>query len=848
MFNKEYRDSSLICLTETWLENKDADGTVHIDNFNLIRGDRIKGNKQHGGGVCIYVNERWCKNVTLKCTYCDDNVEYLTVACRPFYLPREFSNIYVTVIYVPPDGDYAKAAEQLTNCAMYMDENCSNGINIILGDFNGCEIEKLIPNYYQYVKCTTRQDKILDLIFCNIKNAYKVIKRPPLGSSDHNMLYCIPIYRQKYKTQKCKKVHVKQWTDESVNTLKACFECTEWDLLFDDEVCLDDNVDVITSYLKFCTDMIIPTKEVKIYANNKPWLTKDVKELVNKKKSALSNNRVNLKDIQKELCKKIKNAKHQYKVKVENLFKSNNSKDAWRGLKYLCGYNNKNSMPEPECMQDYVNGLNEFYARFDDKDFSAECSCILNDVCSRACERIVLSEEDVMRALSTAKPGKAAGPDKICGRVIKSCKHELAKPLLKLYQASLDQCIVPSKWKTSLITPVPKIKIPLVMNDLRPVALTDVLMKCFESIVKRYLCKNFKNLFDSMQFAYKENRCVDDAVTTLLEIVCFHLEKPRAYSRVLFVDFSSAFNTIQPHVMIRKLLDMNVNGNIIRWIYSYLTARPQYVKLNGVMSKCILTNTGAPQGCVLSPLLFTIYTNDCNSKHQNCTVIKYADDTVVVGNILDNDECMYRDQVRSFVEWCHSNFLNLNVKKTMEMILDFRKNTVCHSPLLVDNETVQVVHNYKYLGVMIDDKLTFANNVHHLYVKCIKRLHHLRMLKNIGVDKHILHLFYRSIIESVMCYCIITWFGPSHKKDHSKLSKIVRSAKKMGIETRNLNAIYDEACLKLVKRIMKDDTHPLFDKFIFLRSGKRLCVPKHRTNRYAKTFVPHGVKIFNHKA
>ena len=55
------------------------------------------------------------------------------------------------------------------------------------------------------------------------------------------MLYCIPIYRQKYKTQKCKKVHVKQWTDESVNTLKACFECTEWDLLFDDEVCLDKN-------------------------------------------------------------------------------------------------------------------------------------------------------------------------------------------------------------------------------------------------------------------------------------------------------------------------------------------------------------------------------------------------------------------------------------------------------------------------------------------------------------------------------------------------------------------------------------------------------------------------------
>ena len=284
-FNSEFRDSSLICLTETWLQSQDADGTVDLDNFSLIRGDRILGHKQQGGGVCIYVNQRWCKNVTVKQVHCDENVEYLTVACRPFFLPREFNNLYLTVAYVPPSGDYKKVAETLVNCVHFMDENCPNGIKLLLGDFNDCDIKRLIPSYQQCVKCSTREDKMLDLVFCNIKDAYRVIKRPPLGNSDHNMLYCLPTYKQKFKSQSCRKIQVKQWSDENVDLLRSCFECTDWDILYDANASLDENVDTFTCYLNFCIDMLVPSKSVRIFANNKPWLTKDVKEIINRKKS-----------------------------------------------------------------------------------------------------------------------------------------------------------------------------------------------------------------------------------------------------------------------------------------------------------------------------------------------------------------------------------------------------------------------------------------------------------------------------------------------------------------------------------------------------------------------------------
>ena len=454
-FNSEYRDTSLICLTETWLEHRDADGTVNVDNFSLVRNDRDLTSKHRGGGVAIYINERWCKNFTIKDKHCDDNLEYLTISCRPFYLPREFNCVYVTVAYIPPGGDKQAAAELLSNCVSNIDDKYPEGAKLLLGDFNDCDIQDLIPNYNEFVNCTTRDNKTLDLLFCNVKDAYQVRKRPPLGNSDHNMLYCMPSYRQKLKTQKCRNVQIKQWSHDNVESLRGCFDCTDWDVLYDDCADLDSNVDVCIS---FCVDNIVPTKTVKIYPNNKPWVTKDVKSLLNRKKAALSNNNNDIRSVQRELNKSINDAKRAYKDKVEHLFKSNKTKDAWKGLKCLSGFVSKKVIPEPDDINTYVNDLNVFYARFDDKNVHAECNEMFNVVNSKNDQKIFITREDVSLALSSAKPGKACGPDKICGKVVKGCKEQLVTPMLRLFQFSLDNCIVPSCGKPLKLLPYQKRK------------------------------------------------------------------------------------------------------------------------------------------------------------------------------------------------------------------------------------------------------------------------------------------------------------------------------------------------------------------------------------------------------
>ena len=148
--------------------------------------------------------------------------------------------------------------------------------------------------------------------------------------------------------------------------------------------------------------------------------------------------------------------------------------------------------------------------------------------------------------------------------------------------------------------------------------------------------------------------------------------------------------------------------------------------------------------------------------------------------------------------------------------------------------------------VYIDDRLNFAENVHNLYKKCLQRVRHLREPVNIRVDREILSLFYRSIIESVMSYSIASWFGLSHKKDFKKLNKIIRIARRLGLCTHNLTELFNDSCYKIVLKILADHDHPLHQNYIFMRSGRRLMALKQRTSRFGNSFVPASVKLYNH--
>ncbi|KAK3533009.1 hypothetical protein QTP70_006242 [Hemibagrus guttatus] len=348
-----------------------------------------------------------------------------------------------------------------------------------------------------------------------------------------------------------------------------------------------------------------------------------------------------------------------------------------------------------------------------------------------------------------------------------------------IFNRSLELCEVPACFKRSIIIPIPKKPKITGLNDHRPVALTSVVMKSFERLVLAYLKNITGPLLDPLQFAYRANRSMDDAVNVGLHFILQHLDKSATYVRLLFVDFSSAFNTIIPTLLQTILTQLSVPSSICQWITIFLTDRHQLVKLGKFTLYSRTTSTGAPQGCVLSPLLFSLYTNDCTSTDPSVKLLKFADDTTVIGLIQDGDESAYRQEIEQLAAWCSINNLELNTLKTVEMIVDFRRNTPALPPLTIMNSTVPTVESFRFLGTTISQDLKWDTHIDSIIKKAQQRLYFLRQLRKFNLPQELLTQFYSAVIESVLCTSITVCFGSATKSGIRQLQRMVRTAERI---------------------------------------------------------------------
>ncbi|KAI5618998.1 gastrula zinc finger protein XlCGF28.1-like [Silurus asotus] len=310
------------------------------------------------------------------------------------------------------------------------------------------------------------------------------------------------------------------------------------------------------------------------------------------------------------------------------------------------------------------------------------------------------------------------------------------------------------------------------LNDYRPVALTPIVMKCLDRLVMRHIKTQLPPSLDPMQFAYRSNRSTDDAISTTLHLTLTHLDNKNSYVRMLFIDISSAFNTIIPQHLIEKLSLLGLNTSLCNWILDFLTGRPQSVRIGNSISSTTTLSTGAPQGCVLSLLLFTLLTHDCVAMHSSNHIIKFADDMNMLGLISKNDESAYREEVQRLTAWCGANNLSLEVDKTKEMVVDFRRAQSDQSPLIFDGSSVEIVKSTKFLGVHLADNLTWSLNTSSITKKAQQRLYFLRRLRKAHLPSPILTMFYRGTIESILSSCLTAWFGNCTVSDRKTLQRI----------------------------------------------------------------------------
>lgn len=179
------------------------------------------------------------------------------MSLRPFYLLREFPQVYVTV-YIHPKVNVKVAASTIFRVTQSLQSTSPGAPNIILGNFNHCNLKKTLTSFFQYVHGPTRHDKTLDLCYGSIKGAYRSMAGPALESSDHNTVHLYPVYKTVLKREKMRKRQVQLWNEESSLALQGCSDCLDWSVFPDSSDNIDELMDVVCSYTSFCRDNVIP--------------------------------------------------------------------------------------------------------------------------------------------------------------------------------------------------------------------------------------------------------------------------------------------------------------------------------------------------------------------------------------------------------------------------------------------------------------------------------------------------------------------------------------------------------------------------------------------------------------
>ncbi len=334
-FQRDIRDCNIFCLTETWLTPSVPDTAVtSSDNVSVLRMDRTaEAGKNKGGGVCFMTNHKWCdpRNISILSCSCSPHLEHLSIICRPFYLPQEFSSIVVTAIYIPPQADTSLALSKLHDVLSGYINKHPDAAFIIAGDYNKANLKKVMPKFHQHISSLTRGPNTLDHCYTQFKNAYKAHSLPAFGKSDHAAIFLTPEYKQRIVQDPPVEREVTRWSSHSEARLQAALDDVNWDMFRASSSDVSEFTDVALSFVNMLTEQATETVTIRTFSNQKPWVDRTIRDAVNHRTAAYnaglsSGNMSEYKASCYALRRAVRAAKLRYKERIESHFQLNDSR------------------------------------------------------------------------------------------------------------------------------------------------------------------------------------------------------------------------------------------------------------------------------------------------------------------------------------------------------------------------------------------------------------------------------------------------------------------------------------------------------------------------------------------
>lgn len=369
---------------------------------------------------------------------------------------------------------------------------------------------------------------------------------------------------------------------------------------------------------------------------------------------------------------------------------------------------------------------------------------------------LVLTIEEVQDALHTIDGHKGRGPDDIHPIVLKNCAASLAPVLTVIFNKSLSMGVFPRKWKTASIVPIFKSGSRGCVENYRGISKLPTLGKLFESIVYKKLYTRVAPLISSAQHGFYRHR---SCTSNLTQFVCHTVNAMEEGRQVdaLFTDFTKAFHRVDHSILMRKLFDTGLDRLWLKWLHSYLSDRPMFVKIGSSKSRIFKAKSGVPQGSHLGPLLFLLFINDVIAAITFAIVLLYADDLKLYMIIKDHTSAArFQQDIDALHNWCVVNRLDLNVAKCKVMTFGRMKEPSYHQYKL-GTHALQRVSEFKDLGVHLDPKLSFVRHVEIVTAKAHGMLGFIKRICSNMSDPYALKSVYCAFVRSNLEFACVVW-------------------------------------------------------------------------------------------
>lgn len=776
----------IIILTECWLSRNtvipNISGYTHYKSTKLFN--------QNDGIVIFYKNE--LNIIIIEPTFEESNciiIKHPDIAVVSIYRPPCFYN---TDLFIRSLNNVLLSLSTYKNITVMGDIN----INIIDNSSDTRAPEYLNLNAFHGLlpahNMTTRMDACLDHVMLrSVVPATTIVFNSTV--TDHQaVMLCLQTVIIKNRINK---------TQKKINyeNIKLELENTNFDFIFE---CMDTN-DAAEKFVLFLQQLINSnTKEYMIPSRKrtvKPWITPGIlkciqnRDILYKKYKSSPNNEI-LKltyTRYRNFCKSLIN-KAKTKYNKEQIDKAGkDSKKLWDVVKEITN-TKKTNIPSTDLLnlsekpKDSVNVVNNYFTGVgahlaeaiskNNQTINAKTLKPMSD-CVASFVMLMTDEKEVERLIMSLKTKCANGWDNISNQFIKEFKKFIIPPLTHICNLCLSNGVFPKVFKHSIIHPIFKSGDRDCISNYRPIAILPAFSKIIEKVINKRLMNYLesKNLLSVKQFGFRNGKSTDGAVHELTDLVVKNLDKSNKVIGI-FIDLKKAFDTVSVPILISKLEACGIRGNQLALFEDYLSDRTQSTKVGEYISERAPITYGVPQGSILGPTLFLVYINDLASLQlTNGHIICYADDTCLLffANTWEAVQDAAQNGFDLMNTWLKSNLLTLNLDKTKCISFSMRnipREQSLIKPLIAHNctgnrrssscscQTIESVTSINYLGVVIDNNLSFIKHIDVLSSRLRKLIYIFKNLRLV-MDQKSLKLIYLALGQTLLSYCITSWGG-----------------------------------------------------------------------------------------